>query len=127
MAAVPGSYVITLPAGTVLLSANGREHWRARHAITRDLRDLACLLARNKHIPKLEKVKIKATYHPPDRRRNDADNCHPSVKALVDGLVDAGVLDDDDNSHVLSTEIVPGAIVKKGQLIIEVIDCGGSA
>ncbi|RYE40901.1 MAG: hypothetical protein EOP24_39035 [Hyphomicrobiales bacterium] len=38
----------------------------------------------------------------PDNRLRDRSNAAPTVKALLDGLVDAGVLCHDDDRHILS-------------------------
>ena len=110
-----------------LLNANGREHWSKRAHITSDIR----MLSRNlsSHIPRLDKVKIKAIYYAPNNRRRDMSNLFPSVKGMVDGLVDSGVLKDDSDRYVVSLEMVRGeGIIPGGQMVIEVIEvaCGDS-
>lgn len=114
-------YTISLPPATELISANGREHWTQRAKVTKHLRELAEHDANVKRIPELSKVKIRAIYFPPDNRRRDMSNLFPSVKAAVDGIVDAGVLLDDNDKFVLSLELTRGkGIVKGGQLVIEI-------
>jgi Holliday junction resolvase RusA-like endonuclease len=108
-----------------LLNANMREHWSKRAHLTSDIR----ILSRNlsSHIPRLEKVKIRAVYYAPNNRRRDMSNIFPSVKAAVDGLTDSGVLKDDSDRYVVSLELLRGeGIIPGGQLVIEVIsveDC----
>jgi Holliday junction resolvase RusA-like endonuclease len=128
------SWTITLPAGTKLLSANELrqvKHWSHYSGTIRNLRREANVLACKARIPKnLQQVKIKAIFHPPDNRRRDStQNLFPSVKAAIDGLVDAGVIKDDNDKIVVSLEMVRGENVKRGQLVLEIIevDNGGSA
>lgn len=47
-----------------------------------------------------ERFRITITVSPPTRRRLDAPNLYPTVKALVDGLTDAAFWEDDDFSHM---------------------------
>jgi Holliday junction resolvase RusA-like endonuclease len=120
-----GTFRIEPPAGTPLLNANGREHWSKRANLVSTIR----MTARNlsSHIPRLEKVKIRAIYYAPNNRRRDMSNLFPSVKSAVDGLVDSGVLKDDSDRYVVSLEMLRGeGIVAGGQLIIEVEDVGDS-
>lgn len=118
-------YKIEMPAGMPLLNANGREHWSKRANVTSTIRMTARNLA--SHIPHLERVKIRAIYYASNNRRRDMSNLFPSVKAAVDGLVDAGVLKDDSDRFVVSLEMMRGeGIVPGGQLVLEVIDYGDS-
>lgn len=124
-------YRLEFPPGTKLISANGRSSKYAVSAssrfakakVTGQLRDMACVLAKKAAIPRLGKVRIRATYFPPDNRRRDSSNVlFFSVKASVDGCVDAGILADDNDKIVKSTELIPGDhIVRGGQMVIEVI------
>lgn len=117
------SYHISFPPGTPLISANSRDHWTKTAKLTKSLREMACALARTKRIPPLERVKIRAIYFPPNHRRRDMSNLFPSVKAAVDGIVDAKVLRDDSDKFVVSLELVRGeGIVKNGLLVIELTE-----
>lgn len=75
------------------LTANQRMHWRQRAAITRDIREATALKARR--LPELGTCSVTLTWVVNDRRRRDADNLVPTLKAMCDGLVDAGVTRDD--------------------------------
>lgn len=119
-------WVIGLPAGTKLLSANGREHWRARAAVTAELRRTAGWLARVQKIPRLERAHVLAVYHPPDRRRRDPANLYPSVKACVDGLTDAGAWADDDASHLAGPDMRLGDVVRGGRLVLTITELEAS-
>jgi crossover junction endodeoxyribonuclease RusA len=114
-------FKISFPEGMPLLNANGREHWTKRAHLTSDIRMTARNLSGN--IPRLDKVKLRWLYFPPDNRKRDTGNLYPSFKAALDGLVDSGVLDDDNDKHVLSIEMARGDhIVKGGQLVLEILE-----
>ncbi|MET3635636.1 hypothetical protein [Curtobacterium oceanosedimentum] len=79
-----------------LLSANDRYGWRERHQRTRLARTSARLKAWQAHIPALDKVHVHLVWQVADRRRRDGnENLAPTLKALIDGIVDAGVVPDD--------------------------------
>jgi hypothetical protein len=112
------TFSIVLPAGLRLMTSNQRLHWRTRAKVTKGIRGAAMEAAFG--VPELQRAHITAVLHPHDRRRRDPANWYPSVKAAVDGIVDAGVLDDDDHIHVLGPDMRLGDIVKGGQLVLVV-------
>jgi Holliday junction resolvase RusA-like endonuclease len=115
------SYLVELPIGMQLINANDRDHWRKSAGKTATIRSVA--RGQAKGIPRLGKVKIKVIYYAPDNRRRDTTNLFPSVKAAVDGIVDAGVLKDDSDKFVVGYEILRGSYnIPKGQLTIEIIE-----
>ncbi|MCI6584048.1 MAG: hypothetical protein MSC45_03120 [Mobiluncus sp.] len=84
------------------LTANQRLSWRAANRVTRELRNRALIYARGSNFPRdLSKVRIHITlhWHDPGRRR-DAANWSPTAKAIVDGLVDFGLIPDDSNKFL---------------------------
>jgi crossover junction endodeoxyribonuclease RusA len=96
----PRTWTIELPPGTQLLTMNQRMHHMVTARLTKTLRETAGWLARAQHIPHLEAAWIVCELTVPDKRRRDPANWMPTAKACVDGLVDAGVLEDDDFSRV---------------------------
>lgn len=53
-----------------------------------------------------QRARIVITVRFPDKRRRDVSNLYPYVaKPLVDGLVDARVLPDDDDLHVIGPDL----------------------
>ena len=89
-------HTLWLPYATPPLTANQRLHWAAKARTTADVRRTAMLLARAAKLPQgVEHVTIELHYTPRDRRRRDADNLVPTLKAACDGLVDAGLVPDD--------------------------------
>ena len=90
---------IRLAAGDVLTS-HQRLHDYARSARVRSIREVAAATARLTRAPHLTRARITITIAFPDRRRRDTHNLMPTAKAIVDGLVDAGLLPDDDHWHL---------------------------
>ena len=93
------SVVIDVPAGEWLTS-NGRYHWAQKARRTRALRIRAAYAARAARIPPMARARITVHVHGRTRARTDPANAYPTVKAVIDGLVDAGVLPDDDAAHL---------------------------
>jgi crossover junction endodeoxyribonuclease RusA len=119
----PPSWHITLPAGTPLLNANQRLHHHPKAQLTKTIRDAACLLARQARIPNLQHAHICYVVHPGGVvRRRDPGNWAPTAKAAVDGLVDAGVLPDDDSTRLLGPDPRIGAPVKGSQFALWITD-----
>ena len=65
-------------------------------------RQLGCVLGRDRRIPHpiVHPMRVWAEFRFPDNRRRDTANLYPTVKALVDGLDDAGVLLGDHDGRV---------------------------
>ena len=120
-------YTIKFPPGTELISANARDHWSKRATVTSHLRKQAFELARDQDLPSLGKVRIRAIYHPPDRRKRDSSNIlFLSAKAAIDGIVDAAWMADDNDRIVRSLELLPSSeVVKGGQMVIEIEEDDG--
>lgn len=107
---LPAEFVIP-GAKTETLNANHRLHWRVvrrRTAYWRQLTAVVVQASQGRPQPLPDRVRIVATISYPDRRRRDVGNLAPTVKAIVDGLTDAGVLADDDDLHVLGPDIRRG-------------------
>ena len=87
----------------VWLTANQRLHWSTRMRRTRMLRALAATdtptVAAGK---RLGASTVTAVIGYPTQTRADPANAAPAVKAIIDGLVDARVWDDDDHTHIPS-------------------------
>lgn len=97
----PVTVVIPLPFGKPLLTMNQRRH---HFAVARDvkvLRQAAAFLMRKHHVPRNQShVVVSLHYTPRDNRRRDADNLVPTLKALCDGIVDAGIVADDTPTYM---------------------------
>lgn len=85
-----------------------RLHHHARAKLVAECRQLFAWLAVEARIPRLDSVRVTAQPLSTDRRwRPDVAACFPAVKAAIDGLVDAGVLVDDDDERVRSVTFLP--------------------
>ncbi|WP_432184887.1 hypothetical protein [Streptomyces tendae] len=125
-------YVIALPAGLPLLNSNQRKHHHEVRRITAKLRAAAMeavadspalmgALAAAKPGPLFQRAHILGVFHPPTAgRRRDPANWYGSFKAAVDGIVDAGLLEDDDHTRLLGPDMRLGPVVKGGQLVLVV-------
>lgn len=73
-------------------------------------------------VPRLERAHIVAELCFRDARRRDPNNFYPSVKAAVDGLVDAGVLVDDSHQYLVGPDMRIGPIVRqsRGRLLLHI-------
>lgn len=94
--------VIDVPR-TIWLTSNQRLHFRSKAERTLALRTLAKITARNQNIPPVRGRVLIVTHigYPPNVHRVDPGNAHPTSKALIDGLVDAHVLAEDNSEHVI--------------------------
>lgn len=88
--------IFELPWVTPPLSMNGREHHMVKARKVRQMRLTAYSIALVRHLPVgLDHVTVALVYRPRDKRRRDADNLVPVLKACCDGLVDYGLTADD--------------------------------
>jgi hypothetical protein len=121
----PGSreLSIALPPGLPVLSLNGRLHWAERNRAAQQLKSAAHVMARAAKAPALQRAEITVEYQPPDRRRRDPDNYAATGKPLIDGLVAAGVLPDDDGKHVTAVHYRIGPVYPlhpRGRIVLHV-------
>ncbi len=108
MSTTARSYSLTIPRADDWLNANRREHYMRHAAAVAEWRKAAHWAARAVKLPKLHKAQIIATLHFGDRRRRDPHNYYPTLKAIVDGLVDYGLLDDDSHQYLIGPDIRMG-------------------
>lgn len=109
------THTLPLPYPRPPLNANQNHHWATKAATVKQLRRDSHLLALSGKLPRNNHhVTIQLHYQPNTNRRRDPANIWPTQKALIDGLVDYGLVPDDNQTHVqeLSPHIHP---VQKGQ------------
>lgn len=92
---------LTLPLPAKVLSPNARPHWSVKAKATKEYRHLAwaITLAQVRNTlgkpPKWEQAEVRAAFYWPTRHRRDRDNAAASLKAYLDGIADAGVVEND--------------------------------
>ncbi|MFZ3475253.1 hypothetical protein ACODT3_42895 [Streptomyces sp. 4.24] len=120
--AIP-SWRIELPTGLTLMNANDRLTIPQRARLTKALREAGQGAALKAKVPRLERAYVTCYLRPTTRGRRDPGNWYPSAKAFLDGVVDAGVLADDDSTRVLGPDMRLGAIIKpRPQLVMVLTD-----
>ncbi|MEU6475360.1 hypothetical protein ABZ858_00445 [Streptomyces sp. NPDC047017] len=116
---LPGRrFRVALPPRLLLLNSNQRLHHHKRAELTRVLRRAAWAASRK--VPHLERAHIIGVLHPEDRQRRDPANWYPSFKACLDGVVDQGVLDDDDHTRVVGPDMRLGEVVTGSRLVLHI-------
>jgi hypothetical protein len=108
-----GPWRFQIPAPDVWIESNGGHgHWATTSGAIASWRTAGKLYAHKARLPHiLLPVTITAHVHRTDNRRADAANRYPTAKAVIDGIVDAGVLDDDSDRYVTGVMMKAGARV----------------
>ena len=104
-------------------TTNAERTWhhmkRATHV--KDMREAFGWMAKAQQLPKMRAVHIYATPLAKNRKwRQDVGACFPAVKAAIDGLVDAGILPDDNPEFVRQLTFFPMEISDVDGLRIEI-------
>lgn len=101
-------WTITYPARPMLenqLSKAGSHH--ARAAMRAEWRQAFRILAMTGHVPAVDQIRVTVHHTKAGPGKvPDVCSCAPSVKAAIDGLVDAGVIPDDGPDHLVAVEFV---------------------
>lgn len=88
----------TIPAD-MWLSSNQRPHYMVKARRTKWLRTAG--KAEGFRCRPFDVVHVAAFIGFQTNGKADPSNAHPTVKALIDGMTDAGVWADDDSTHVI--------------------------
>lgn len=99
--------LVTVPKVGDWMNSNDRRHRMAQANLTKAWRaagKAACVGL----VPVSGKVHMTATIHKDRDGRWDPNNLWPTVKAIVDGMVEAGVLVDDDHKHLIGPDMRRG-------------------
>ena len=103
-------HLVTITAPAAFVTSNQHGHWRKRHELTAAWRGASGWAAKTQHLPQFTTpVHVTATIHRADQRIHDLDGFAPTVKAVIDGLRDAGCLVEDDWRHI------PVLTIRKGE------------
>lgn len=89
------------PPPAPFINANQRLHFHAKAALTKAWREAAYVSATARTY---DRAHITITYRFPTNHRREVSNLQPTSKAIVDGLVDAGVIKDDSDEYVIGPD-----------------------
>lgn len=90
----PRAWTLLVPLPVWTVNASRNHHHYREAAFVAEYRGTTKMLARAARIPHLDRIALEVTPFGPALRQDTAA-CAPAAKAALDGLVDAGVLDDD--------------------------------
>lgn len=109
---------VQIPANA-WMSSNDRLHWAEKYKKTKILRRRSWLEARRNGLLPMRKAFVTVHVQYATSGRADPANAYPTVKALVDGLTDFGVLTDDDSKHLpeMTFKRAPGKCLKGWHVI----------
>lgn len=100
--------VIQAPEDTPLLNSNNRLHRHAHAKIAARWRAAGAEAVHPSLGTITRKVRAIAHIQKPRAGRYDPNNFWPTVKPLLDGMVDAGLLTDDDHEHLIGPDMRRG-------------------
>lgn len=117
-----------LRGGNEMISSNDRLCPHVKAELTAHLRKLSAEIA-FKTYKQTERTifsenrpcYIGVIIYPPTKRRMDAPNWYPTIKALIDGLTDANIFEDDNNKVITSMTFVPGPKTDNKKYRIEIV------
>jgi crossover junction endodeoxyribonuclease RusA len=101
-------------------------HWSKRAKVTKETRERFFWLAKEEGIPKLIKAQIDVVPLTKNSGGPTADvgACYPAAKAAIDGLVDAGVIEDDNDRYITKICFYAAVNSKHNGLRIVITDRG---
>lgn len=119
----------TFPEPTKRMSMNDRMAWYIKAERTRVWRSAAAWHARRARIkPQSGKSLVEVEFAVATNVRRDPHNQYPTIKAIVDGLVDAKVFSDDDQTKVATREpsfkVVGTKSPKVGEVTVTITPLG---
>jgi crossover junction endodeoxyribonuclease RusA len=128
--AVDLTYTLTLDVvgkhSEVLLSSNQRLHWRAKAKRTKYWRELAAVTATSAinrgDVNPVGRAHIVAVLTFPTAHRRDIHNYQPTLKACVDGIVDAGLLPDDSDKHLVGPDLRANPVKGPASIRLEITE-----
>lgn len=102
MSDTPASFTFRAPGP--YLSMNDRDHWSVKARKIKAWRAVAAAHARQIVGFCPTPAEVWLTINVADSRRRDPHNYYPTVKAVIDGMVDAGCWPDDSPEYVRTLE-----------------------
>ena len=116
---------IRLPWPDAALWQNVRVHWRVKSVATRQSRAWAaweCKAAGCSFLTFAGRPRLAWSIHKPPKSRADMSNVQAALKAAIDGIQDALMIDDNRFIHVWPEEF--GERVPGGLIVVTITDGG---
>jgi crossover junction endodeoxyribonuclease RusA len=117
----PRTYRLSLPWRRPPLTENQRLNWQAKSRITKEVRHTVGWLVKTAGIPSCAQCEVTLYWAPNVRRKRDDDNPFPTYKAACDGIVDAGVVSDDESCYMMKHTPVILPVRKTAAMWIEIV------
>jgi crossover junction endodeoxyribonuclease RusA len=111
-------FAITYEGKPLTTNAERRGNRWGRADHVKEWRQAFAWLAKAHRIPPMQWVDVTAQPHQARGRLQDTAACNPSVKAAIDGLVDAGIVPDDTGVYVRKITFLPCARGKDSLTLI---------
>ena len=102
-----------------VLSINQRQNTFEKAAHTKHIRTLAFAIAKNWGFTPMYIAHCTCYISFQDVRRRDLHNYVPTLKAAIDGFVDAGVITDDDHTKLIGPDMRMGDKSPKGYTTLQ--------
>jgi len=119
-AAVMLTIELPFPSSSLMPNRAAGQHWASLHAAKRTARDTAYALTKQaaKALkPMAGDVPLTLTFHAPDRRKRDRDNCLAAAKHQLDGVALALGIDD---SQFEPLTVCRGEPVPGGRMVVTI-------
>jgi len=107
------SWLLVVPMRPTLTNAVHNMHYRKASADRKKWRAMGHRLTELANVPPLASIEVTCWGVYPGGRLPDPDACAPSLKGVLDGIVDAGVIPDDTGEWVKAITYLP-AVKEKG-------------
>lgn len=112
------SWTLEHPRRALPMNAFRKLHPQAAAVYTREWREAFGWLARAARIPRLDAAVITVAQGCDRPPLPDPGSTYPTAKAAIDGLVDAGVLADDDGRHLRLLQFLPAERVGRDVFVL---------
>src|SRR5690606_5799033 len=121
MDSVPsGEFRLELPKLANWINANDKRHWSPQAKLVKAWRHGAHIMARQAKLSKgLQRVRVDAYVWKKTQVRYDPHNLMPTLKPVIDGLVDYGLLPDDSSEYLAGPFIHHGGYGTE-KLVLEI-------
>ena len=122
--AVPGrTYTLSHFDRPLTTNAERVINFHERAEIVRIWRHAFNMLAREAKVPRLGLVHVTVQPRLKGKRSQDVGACLPAAKAAIDGIVDAGVIEDDTPAHLVAlTFLSPILFVPRDEFVLTITE-----